>query len=142
MRIPSRLTELPHLRACVRHLAAELGFEPHEVHDIALCVHEAVSNAMVHGHGLEATQEVEVNLEATPQSLSITVRDQGSGFDGPAMLKDLSQRPPGESNRGRGLLLMARLMDEVHFSEGGRVITLVKYRRGGPGSTSPVNGGA
>lgn len=142
MRIPSRLTELRHVRACVRHLAAELGFEPHEVHDIALCVHEAVSNAMVHGHGLEAAQEVEVNLEATPQALSITVRDQGPGFDGPAMLQALSQRHPGVSTRGRGLLLMAHLMDEVHFSEGGRAITLVKYRREGPGETPPTNGGA
>jgi serine/threonine-protein kinase RsbW len=57
--------------------------------------------------------------------VSITVRDQGKGFDSSALLN-----PTFRENllltHGRGIYLMKTLMDEVSFEEGGAVVMMRK----------------
>ena len=81
------------------------------VRDVVLALHEAVVNALSYGEG-----RVEVEIEVSAGRVIVTVRDHGRGFD-PSLLEAPC---PGMEERGRGLYLVAHLMDEVEVTGGPR----------------------
>jgi anti-sigma regulatory factor (Ser/Thr protein kinase) len=76
------------------------GAEAEEIRDIELACHEACTNAAEHGHSFA---EVQFDVEGVHRDgeVALTVRDTGSW------------REPMNGNRGKGLMLMRRLMDDV-----------------------------
>jgi stage II sporulation protein AB (anti-sigma F factor) len=122
--IPSRLDALSGLRAQVQALAQEHGFPPQAEEDLALCVHEAVSNAIVHGHATDQAAAVQVRIEPVGPALRVIVRDCGPGFDVEQALRSLDD--PTEEPRGRGLRIIRSLADEVDWHDGGREVVLLK----------------
>lgn len=120
---------------------------------LATAVDEALTNAYYHGnleissevrerdaheyHSLAmerrqeapyADRQIHVRLQIQREQLSITIRDEGPGFD-PESLPDPTA--PGYLERpcGRGVLLMRAFMDVVSFNDAGNEVTLVKYTR-------------
>jgi serine/threonine-protein kinase RsbW len=57
--------------------------------------------------------------------VSLTVRDEGQGFDTNA-LPDPTAPGAIESSHGRGIYLMKALMDDVHFEDGGAIVHMRK----------------
>jgi serine/threonine-protein kinase RsbW len=94
--------------------------------DIDAALHEALTNAVVHGNGENSCKHVYVISRCYMDGeVSITVRDEGRGFDGstvpdPTFLENLL------FTHGRGIYLMKTLMDEVSFEEGGAVVMMRK----------------
>jgi CheY-like chemotaxis protein len=66
----------------------------------------------------------------TPEECRFVIRDEGPGFD-PALLPDATDPANLERPCGRGLLLIRTFMDEVHYSERGNEVILIKRRRPG-----------
>ena len=66
-----------------------------------------------------------VRTELSRQELSITIRDEGPGFD-PRSLPDPTEPDNIESVCGRGVFLVRTFMDEVRYNDKGNEITLVK----------------
>lgn len=126
--LPSRLDALVGLRAEVERRARAMQFSDDEVADIVLCVHEAVSNAIVHGNGEVEALPVEVSLERLADGLRVTVRNRGPGFDAAGVMRETAA--PAEGPRGRGLRIIERLSDEHSWSDDGRQLTFVRRRRG------------
>jgi len=94
--------------------------------DIEMALHEALTNAVVHGNGENSCKRVNVTCRCYMDGeVSITVRDEGRGFDSSAI-----QDPISAENllltHGRGIYLMKALMDEVCFEEGGAVVMMRK----------------
>jgi serine/threonine-protein kinase RsbW len=94
--------------------------------DIEMALHEALVNAVVHGNGENSCKRVYVTCRCyLDGEVSITVRDQGKGFDSSSLLN-----PTFRENllltHGRGIYLMKTLMDEVSFEEGGAVVMMRK----------------
>ena len=120
-----------------------------EINRFNLCLHEALTNALVHGN-LEVPSSVKeeswakfndlvearesepqfsertvlLNYFATDQQLVFEIEDEGTGFD-------ISKLPdPGEPASmlfsGRGILLIRMFMDEVNWNTKGNKITMVK----------------
>ncbi len=71
----------------------------------------------------ERTIVVELTLD---QDLSISIRDEGEGFD-PESLPDPLTSGFVERAGGRGVLLMRSFMDRVQFNDAGNEVTLVKF---------------
>ena len=94
--------------------------------DIEMALHEALANAVVHGNGVNSCKRVFVTCRCYMDGeVSITVRDQGKGFESSALLNPTL----GENlllTDGRGIYLMKTLMDEVSFDEGGAVVMMRK----------------
>jgi serine/threonine-protein kinase RsbW len=94
--------------------------------DIEMALREALANAVIHGNGGDACKSVYVTCRCyTDGEVSITVRDQGKGFDSstvpdPTFLENLL------FTHGRGIYLMKTLMDEVAFEEGGSAVRMRK----------------
>ncbi len=91
---------------------------------IRLALHEAMSNAFVHGHrGLPSTTPVKVEYHVGPRAVEIAVEDQGPGFE-PEMVPDPTLDENLEVPSGRGLMLMRAYMTRVAYSRGGRRLEL------------------
>ena len=94
--------------------------------DIEVALGEALANAVVHGNREHSAKHVFVTCRCTRDGqVSITVQDQGKGFD-----SDSVPDPRTSSNRlrssGRGIFLMKTLMDEVRFDQKGRAVHMLK----------------
>jgi serine/threonine-protein kinase RsbW len=88
--------------------------------DIEMALHEALANAMIHCNGENPCKRVYLTCRCYMDGeVSITVRDQGRGFDRIAVLNPTLRRNLLLAH-GRGIYLMKTLMGEVSFEEGGR----------------------
>jgi serine/threonine-protein kinase RsbW len=94
--------------------------------DIEMALHEALANAVIHGNEKNSCKRIYVECRCYMDGeVSITVRDEGKGFDSsaaldPTLLQNLL------FTHGRGIYLMKALMDEVSFEEGGAVVMMRK----------------
>lgn len=122
--IPSRIDRLAELRSNASQLALEHGFSAEAAEEFALCLHEAVSNAIEHGHGTNPELPVAIEIETLPDGLRVTVSNQGPPFDVEAMLR----RQAGDGEWGRGLQIITSLTDQADWTDGGRRLCFVKRR--------------
>ncbi|MFA5479537.1 MAG: ATP-binding protein [Candidatus Muiribacteriota bacterium] len=93
---------------------------------ITVAIDEALKNAIEHGNKNDAMKKVTLEYKLTNDTLSITVKDEGEGFD----YNNLPEVVADEDS-GRGLLLIRNFMDEVNFNEKGNEINMIKYRKKG-----------
>jgi serine/threonine-protein kinase RsbW len=94
---------------------------------VELALREALSNAVLHGNGMDAHKLVQVRcLCELGMGVSIVVSDHGQGCD-PKMIPDPLAVERLEAEHGRGIHLMKLAMDEVSFERGG---TEVHMRKG------------
>ncbi|MGN6330638.1 MAG: ATP-binding protein [Motilibacteraceae bacterium] len=110
----------------VRRLAAQalrsFGVTEHDVDEVQLAITEACANVIDHAAESE-TYEVRVELAA--DRCSITVVDQGGGFDATAVPANAHDH----AESGRGMTLMRALVDNVDFTsqpQAGAVVHMVK----------------
>ncbi len=93
---------------------------------VQLALREALNNAVVHGNRLDAHKLVHVRCRCKfAKGISITVSDQGQGFD-PSAVPDPLSVDSLESEHGRGIHLMKLAMDEVSFEQRGAEVHMCK----------------
>jgi serine/threonine-protein kinase RsbW len=125
----------PFVDQLLRFIAKCQNNEDSEV-DIEMALREALANAIVHGNTENPHKHVYVACRCTTDGeVSITVQDEGQGFDSNAV-----PDPTTPENRlvqhGRGIYLMKTLMDEVRFEKGGAIV----YMRKKPTPGQPQRG--
>jgi serine/threonine-protein kinase RsbW len=94
---------------------------------LRLVLEEAVSNAFRHGNKLHPDKHVDVAWSIEPDTVTIAVEDQGTGFD-PEDLPDPTDDDRLELPSGRGVMLIQAYMTEVEYNERGNRVTMT-YRR-------------
>lgn len=109
-------------------LSVQVGFEDDVSHWMSVAIRESVTNAVRHGNKLDADKRVIIRFEVGEGELSVSVEDEGEGFD-PGEIPD----PLAEENllraSGRGIFFMKNFMDEVTYDfrpNGGTCVTMVK----------------
>ncbi len=95
--------------------------------DIFLALQEALANAVLHGCQSDPSAMVRAWVEIDPTTISIVIRDPGTGFDHESLT---NYAPDGVnlSEHGRGICMMRSLMDDVTFQRGGSEVRLTKQR--------------
>ena len=88
-------------------------------------VHEALTNAVVHGNHVDAAKCVTATCRCEPDRVTIVVEDEGNGFD-PASVPDPTTEPNILKESGRGIFLMRSSADEGRYENGGRRVILTK----------------
>jgi serine/threonine-protein kinase RsbW len=89
---------------------------------------EALTNAIVRGNGEDRSKWVDVRAELVPESIRVSVTDEGPGFDPDAVPEPLQPDQLDEAT-GRGLYLIRKLVDTVQFNERGNSICMILRRR-------------
>ncbi len=102
--------------------------------DIEMALHESLANAVIHGNSENPCKCVHVECRCyTDGEVSITIRDEGPGFDTTAV-PDPTTAESRPWEHSRGIYLMKALMDEVSFDERGAVARMRKKSNVGPGA--------
>lgn len=126
--IGSALEYLELVQTLTDCITSFMGFDEDTAHWIGMSVRETVTNAIQHGNKLDQSKKVDIQFEVGPDQLSISVKDQGSGFtpsDLPNPLDPENLLKPS----GRGIFYIRSFMDEVEFrplSQGGMEVHMMK----------------
>ncbi len=126
--ISSALDNLDLIQTLTDCITSFMRFDEDSAHWIGMSVRESVTNAIQHGNRLDLSKKVDICYEVLPDQLSISVRDQGNGFQA-----DEIPNPLDTDNllkpSGRGIFYIRTFMDEVEFrslSQGGTEVHMVK----------------
>lgn len=125
--IPSTQEYLPDVDIFIEGILRGYGIDESTIADIAISVSELVNNAIDHGNKKNEEKRVTVAIEKDSSAVTISVSDEGTGFD-PNELDD----PLAEENLlkeiGRGIFIVRSLMDTVNIapSDKGTEITFTK----------------
>lgn len=128
--IPSDLKWMPKVVTEVERIVREVGFDEEMGDFVAIATTEAVSNAIVHGNKEDASRKVRIRFEKQPDKLTISVADEGGGFN-PEKCEDPTDPVNISKGSGRGLYILKTLMDEVNISSSskGTIITMTKHKK-------------
>jgi serine/threonine-protein kinase RsbW len=114
------------------HIGRTLGLDDDAQHYVGVAVRECVINAIRHGNRNDTGKHVFVEFatdgESGGRQLTISVRDQGEGFD-PSLIADPLAPENLLKASGRGIFLIRSFMDDVELqpaAQGGMEIRMVK----------------
>ena len=126
---PGRLEAIPPIVDRIMGVVREEGCAAGSEFEIEVALDEALANAVKHGCRFNAEKSIHVSvLCEADRGLLLIVRDPGDGFE----LTAIPSPVVGErvfASHGRGIFLINRLMDEVHYTKGGTEIWMRKSRR-------------
>ena len=130
--MPARAEYLILARLALAGIAREVAMSADTLADLKLAVTEACGNAVRHAYpvdGADGVGTVHVVYEVGPESIEITVEDEGSGVTLEALPADpLADDDPAES--GMGLAIIRAVTDELVVEDRPRGRgTLVRMRK-------------
>ena len=128
----STLETVDAAEALVLQVAENSGFEEEDLHKIGMAVREATVNAVVHGNRYNLKKKVHLNVTFESDQLSITIADEGEGFEATDLPDPLAEENLLRQS-GRGLLLIKAFVDEFDMRKGppplGTEVKLVVRKR-------------
>ena len=134
VKILSDLRELRKLRRFVRQFCGMLH-DPVPGQDLVdaleLAVNEASSNIMRHAYHGRTDQRIFVETEAYPETVTVTLRHLGAGFEPSTMAPP---EPDAMRESGFGNYIISKTVDQVryyHDERGRNCISLTKHRKNG-----------
>lgn len=127
--IPSDIKEIDKVQDFARNVLRTSSYPSDIQHDIILALQEGVNNAIKHGNGDAADQEVSINMTLYDSHLELRIRDKGLGFDRDC-LKDPTHPEERMRCNGRGLLFIENFMDEICFVRKAEYheLKMIRYR--------------
>jgi serine/threonine-protein kinase RsbW len=131
LEIPNDVREIERVVDLVRNECLLMRFDRRQLMlNVPVALTEALSNAILRGNGDDPRKRVRVRARVDHHLLVIEVVDQGPGFDLDACTSDPTTPEHLETEAGRGLFLMRKLMDEVErFVEGAENVVRLTLRR-------------
>jgi serine/threonine-protein kinase RsbW len=89
---------------------------------------EALTNAIIRGNREDRAKWVDVRAELDADAIRVHVSDEGPGFD-PSAVPEPTIPDRIDEAGGRGLYLIRKLVDAVHFNAQGNSICMTLRRR-------------
>jgi serine/threonine-protein kinase RsbW len=97
---------------------------PFSQFELMFVLREALNNAVIHGNEKDSSLQVDCSLRLDQDALTITVTDQGKGFD---WRRQMIKNPVSTSTpSGRGLNSMERYGFAMRFNDAGNTLYLTK----------------
>lgn len=127
--LESTLDSVDSAETAVLEVAQRIGFEEEDLHKIGMAVRESMVNAVVHGNHYSLHKKVHLAIVEAADRLTITIADQGEGFDMRSLPDPLAEENLLKQS-GRGILLIQAFVDEFRVERGrpsGTQITMTKY---------------
>lgn len=116
--LSSTFDELHRVEPYLKGIRENVEMNDEQFGRIMLTLSEAVTNAILHGNRQDPEKEVTVTSRHTGRTLTITVQDEGEGFD-PEELSDPLKEENLLNEGGRGVFLIKQFADRVSYSRNG-----------------------
>jgi sigma-B regulation protein RsbU (phosphoserine phosphatase) len=129
LELSSDLTELARVRHFVyglRSLVLDSAVSEDRFSELALAVHEAVSNIIIHAYHSQPGRRIRLEADVCTRQVAVRIYDWGEAFD-PTLIE-----PPsfdGSRESGFGVYIIAHSVDAVYHAsdtQGGNCISLLK----------------
>jgi serine/threonine-protein kinase RsbW len=130
LEIPSDVRYIERVVEMVTRQCEQLAYSARQVSlNVPVALTEALSNAILRGNHEHLAKRVQVRCDVNRERLVLEVVDEGSGFNLEECLVDATSPENVVREDGRGLFLMAQLMDRVErFANHGNVVRLTMRR--------------
>ncbi|HEY9449798.1 MAG TPA: ATP-binding protein [Gemmatimonadaceae bacterium] len=128
--IPSDVRYIEQVVEVVARQCMQLAYNQRQISlNVPVALTEALSNAILRGNGESTAKRVQIRADVNHDRLVVEVMDEGSGFDLQRCMEDPTLPENIVREDGRGLFLMARLMDSVErFTNHGNVVRMTLRR--------------
>lgn len=132
--IPSKDRFIDQAQVFLSRLVKGCGMEEEKVDAFMTCLKELILNAHRHGHKYDETKQIVVRYRDLGDRLSVSITDQGTGFDHKSMLDAVKAKNAAQAAReryqaggfgGLGFQLITKLADELVYNEAGNQVTFV-----------------
>ncbi len=124
--IPARAEYLVLTRLVLTGIAMEVPMSEIALADLKLAVTEVCGNAVQHAY-TDDPRVVRIVFEVEPESIEVSVEDEGPGVGFPEVDESALIEGPAES--GMGLAIVRSVMDDVEIDEGSTEGTVVRMRK-------------
>lgn len=111
--LPNEAARMSEMRAFVRGFLTDVRASVDAAADILLAVGEATANAVRHGRRQAGRSEVRVRCRLAGDTVTVTIADDGPGFDPQVAWGE--ELPDRFASGGRGLFLMRQFVDQVEI---------------------------
>jgi serine/threonine-protein kinase RsbW len=127
--LPCQTSSLSELRSFLQRTLTLYSLTENEKHQVTLAVEEVCANLIIHSHGCNPNDQIQLEVKNMNEGLIFEITDQGMAFNileykVPDIKKVLVERKKG----GLGIILVRRIMDEIEFesNNGKNVCRLIK----------------
>ena len=121
--ISSRIESLHDVEKAIDKVSSEYKLNNDLYGNVLIATLEATNNAIVHGNKLNSEKKVILRFVIENDDLTITVEDQGPGFDY-NNIPDPTSPENIENINGRGIFLMEKLSDKIEFYNNGSIVEM------------------
>ncbi len=122
----SRFTYLEQVNELIGQLFMRTSMAPDEIWELKLAMHELGINAIEHGNKKDPSKQVKVACTIFEERLEFEIQDEGEGFEF-EKIPDPTDAEGVQRDRGRGIFLVSRLVDDVEYINGGSKVRMVRY---------------
>jgi serine/threonine-protein kinase RsbW len=132
LNIACQTSALSELRTFLHQALDGVRLSEMEKHQVTLAVEEVCANLIIHSHGCNPKDNIQLEIRNSAQKLIVEISDQGKAFnilnyETPDLKKVMVEKRKG----GLGIILVKKIMDEIEFeSENGtNTCRLIKWFR-------------
>jgi len=136
-RLPAREKEILRAFDVSDGFFKDAGFRGDALVGLTTAFREAVRNAEIHGCRENPELSIDVEMLLDREKITVSVEDEGEGFDHVAYRESLAESAPvsvarqrhsGGGVGGLGIYLMDRCADRLEYGADGNRVTITKYR--------------
>ncbi|MBN2383446.1 response regulator [bacterium] len=91
--------------------------------NLTICLDELLMNAYIHGHSEDISKMITLETRFSHETLSISIKDQGPGFDHREFLEEIRSLQPVTLKK-KGLFIIQNIVEELFFNESGNEVTI------------------
>lgn len=132
LNISCQTSALSELRVFLQQAMRSATLDEIEKHQVTLAVEEVCANLIIHSHGCNPKDIIQLEIHDSHEKLIFEISDQGEAFnildyEAPDLKKVMIEKRKG----GLGIILVKKIMDEIEFeSENGtNTCRLIKWFR-------------
>jgi len=114
----SRLSDL---RIFLSEILQNTSLSEIEQHQVTLAVDEVCANLIIHSHGCNGEEYIQISVEKDAGLLKIEIRDFGEGFNITEYREpEINHVKKAKRKGGLGIILVKKIMDKIEFETSGK----------------------
>mgnify|MGYP005750771797 FL=1 len=132
LNISCQTSALSELRNFLKKSLQQYSLSEIDRHQVTLAVEEVCANLIIHSHGCNPQDKINLEIKDAPEKIIFEISDQGEAFnileyEAPDLKKVILDKRKG----GLGIILVKKIMDEIEFesNNGTNTCRLIKWFR-------------